>query len=159
MFHIGDKIFYPVHGAGVIESIVEKEFLGEKQSYYVLDMLLRELQIMVPLNKINDLHIRLVVEERTLEAVFVKLHEGEPDMSVTAAQRHRINMEKLKSGDIYEGAEVIRDLSWISRTKNLGTGDKLMLDQAQQLFISEVELVKGVDTEEASDLLKQAIHR
>ncbi|MEJ8545211.1 CarD family transcriptional regulator [Brevibacillus borstelensis] len=159
MFHIGDKIFYPVHGAGVIEAIVEKEFLGEKQPYFVLDMMLRELQIMVPLNKMDDLNIRPIVEEHTLEAVFVTLHGGEPDLSVTAAQRHRINMEKIKRGDIYGGAEVIRDLTRISRTKVLGTGDKLMLDQAQQLFISEVELVKGIATEEASALLMQAIQR
>lgn len=120
MFHIGDKIFYPIHGAGVIEAIVEKEFLGEKQPYFVLDMLLRELQIMVPLHKMDDLNIRPIVEEHTLEAAFVALNEGEPDLSVTAAQRHRINMEKIKRGDIYEEAEVIRDLTWISRTKVLG---------------------------------------
>ncbi|WP_323958391.1 CarD family transcriptional regulator [Brevibacillus composti] len=157
LFQIGDKIFYPVHGAGIVETIVEKEFLGEKQQYYVLDMLLRELHIMVPLHKIDGLNIRPVVEESTLNEVLVLLHEGEPDLSVTAAQRQRINHEKLKSGDIYEGAIVIRDLSYLNRLKGLGTGDRLMLDQAQQLLISEVELVKGISTEEASDMLIQAI--
>lgn len=157
MFQIGDKIFYPVHGAGIVETIVEKEFLGEKQQYYVLDMLLRELHIMVPLHKIDGLNIRPVVEDSTLNEVLVLLHEGEPDLSVTAAQRQRINHEKLKSGDIYEGAIVIRDLSYLNRLKGLGTGDRLMLDQAQQLLISEVELVKGISTEEASDMLIQAI--
>ena len=157
LFQIGDKIFYPVHGAGIVETIVEKEFLGEKQQYYVLDMLLRELHIMVPLHKIDGLNIRPVVEDSTLNEVLVLLHEGEPDLSVTAAQRQRINHEKLKSGDIYEGAIVIRDLSYLNRLKGLGTGDRLMLDQAQQLLISEVELVKGISTEEASDMLIQAI--
>lgn len=156
MFQIGDKIFYPTHGAGVIEAIEEKEFLGEIHLYYVFTMLLRKLQIMVPVEKISALGIRQVVNSDILENVLAVFNDGEPDFTLNAAQRHKVNMEKIKSGDIYEGSEVIRDLLLKSREKALGAGDKLMLDNAQQLLISELELVKGIATKQASDLLKQA---
>ncbi len=158
MFEIGDKIFYPIHGAGVIEAIEEKEFLGEKHLYYVLSMLLRELHIMVPVEKMSALGIRQVVDVDIMENVLAMFNVGEPDLTANAVQRQRIHMEKMKSGDIYEGAEVIRDLLYIAKKKALGTGDKMMLDNAQQLFISELVLVKGIPAEHASDLLHQVIH-
>ncbi|MFY0544046.1 CarD family transcriptional regulator [Brevibacillus sp. H7] len=158
MFQIGDKIFYPIHGAGVIEAIEEKEFFGEKHLYFVLNMLLRELHIMVPVEKMSALGIRQVVDLDILEDVFAVFHDEEPELPVNATQRYRINMDKMKSGDIYEGAEVIRDLLSISKKKGLGAGDKFMLDQAQQILISELVLVKGIATKQASDLLNEAIN-
>jgi CarD family transcriptional regulator len=158
MFEIGDKIFYPNHGAGVINAIEEKEFLGEKHLYYVLNMFLRELQIMVPVNKMSNLGIRKVVDLDIMENVLAMLQDGEPDLTVNSTQRYRINMDKIMSGDIYEGAEVIRDLTCISRKKVLGSGDKMMLDNAQKLLLSELVLVKGISTEQASHLLHQAIN-
>ncbi len=157
VFQAGDKIFYPSHGAGVVEAIEEKDFLGERHLYYVLHMLLRELQIMVPVEKVSALGIREVVDSAIIDKALTIVHEGEPDLSINPAQRFRLNQEKMKSGDICESAEVIRDLSRISRNKVLGTGDKLMLDNAQQLFISELMLVKGLATQQASAILKQAI--
>lgn len=156
MFQIGDKIFYPVLGAGIIEAMEEKEFLGEKHLYFVLNMLLRELKIMVPVEKMSVLKIRQVVDSDIMEDVLAVFNDGEPDLSLNAAQRHKINVEKMKSGDIYEGSEVIRDLLLRSKTKVLGTEDKMMLDNAQQILISELELVKGIATKQATDILKQA---
>lgn len=156
MFQIGDKIFYPIHGAGIIEAIEEKEYLGEKHLYCVLNMLLRELQIMVPVEKMSALGVRQVVDLDIMEDVLAVFNDGEPDLTVNAAQRYKINMDKMKRGDIYEGSEVIRDLLLISKKKVLGTGDKMMLDNAKQMLISELELVKGIATKQASDLLKQA---
>lgn len=157
MFQIGDKIFYPNHGAGIIETIEEKEFLGEKHLYCVLNMLLRELQVMVPLGKMSALGIRQVVDADIMENVLAVINEGGPDLTINAVQRYKINVDKMKRGDIYESSEVIRDLLLISKKKVLGTGDKIMLDNAQQMFISEIELVKGIATKQASDLLKKAI--
>lgn len=159
MFEIGDKIFYPIHGAGVIEAIEEKEFLGEKHLYYVLNMLLRKLYIMVPVEKMSTLAIRQVVDLDIMENVLAVFNDGEPDLTANSAQRYRINMDKMKSGDIYEGAEVIRDLRCIAKKKVLGSGDKMMLDNAQQMLISELVMVKGIATQQASDLLNQAAIR
>lgn len=157
MFQVGDKIFYPMHGAGVIEAMEEKEFLGEKHLYYVLNMLLKELNIMVPVEKMSALGIRKVVEPDILVSVLAALQEGERDLTLNAAQRYKLHTEKMKTGDIYDQSVVIRDLFGISKEKVLGTSDKIMLDHAQQLLISEIELVKDVDTEQATELLKQAI--
>lgn len=155
MFQVGDKIFYPLHGAGVIEVMEEKEFLGEMHLYFGLNMLLKDLNIMVPVEKMSALGIRKVVDPHILEDVFAIFHEGQPDLTIQAAQRFRINTEKMKSGDIYEGSAVIRDLLWISKSKVLGTSDKIMLDNAMQMLISEIELVRGLDTQQASELLRQ----
>ncbi|GED72367.1 putative transcription factor YdeB [Brevibacillus reuszeri] len=159
MFQVGDKIFYPMHGAGIVEAMEEKEFLGEKHLYFVLNMMLKELNIMVPVEKMSALGIRQIVEADVLEHVLAVLDEGEPDLSINAAQRYRANTEKMKSGNIYEGAQVIRDLFLISKGKVLGTGDKIMLDQAQQLLVSEIELVKDLDSQAASVLLKHALYK
>jgi CarD family transcriptional regulator len=155
MFQVGDKIFYPLHGAGMIEVMEEKEFLGEMHLYFGLNMLLKDLNIMVPVEKMSALGIRKVVDPHILEDVFANFHEGQPDLTIQATQRFRINTEKMKSGDIYKGSAVIRDLIWISKTKVLGTSDKIMLDNAMQMLISEIELVRGLDTQQASELLRQ----
>lgn len=157
MFAIGDKIFYPVHGAGVIEAIEEREILGEKHQYYVLSMLLRELQIMVPTRNISNLRIRKVVDLDILDNVLAIFDEQEPDIMANTMQRQRINQDKIKSGDIFEGAEVIRDLASIERKRVLGSADKTMLDNALQIMISELVLVKDISTEQASTLLNNAI--
>lgn len=157
MFQVGDKIFYPMHGAGIIEAMEEKEFLGEKHIYFVLHMLLKELDIMVPVEKMSALGIRSIVDGQTLEQVFAAFHEREPDLSVNSAQRLKMNTEKLKSGDIYDGAEVVRDLQFISRNKVLGTSDRIMLDNAMLNLISEIEFVRDLDREEATELLRRII--
>lgn len=157
MFEVGDKIFYPIHGAGVILGVEEKEFLGEKREYYVLEMLLEGLQIMVPRGQMASLGIRQVVDPVILDNVLETFHDEEPDLSINPAQRQRSHLNKMKSGDIYEAAEVIRELVSIGRRRTLGTGDRMMLDQARQVFMSEVMLVKGVTTEQASQILQQAI--
>lgn len=157
MFQVGDKIFYPMHGAGIIEAMEEKEFLGEKHLYFVLHMLLKELDIMVPVEKMSALGIRSIVDRQTLDEVFAVFHERELDPTVNAAQRFKANTEKLKSGNIFEGAEVIRDLQLISKHKILGTSDRNMLDNAMQNLISEIELVRDMDHEQATELLKQML--
>lgn len=158
MFQIGDKIFYPTHGAGIIDAMEEKEYLGEKHMYYVLHMLLRKLQIMVPVEKMAALGVRQIVDLDIIENVLSSFNEERPDVKIDAATRNKINIDKIKRGDIYEGCEVIRDLLLISKRRTLGAGDRMMLDNAQQMLISELELVKGIATKQASDLLKNACY-
>lgn len=158
MFEIGDKVFYPMHGAGIIEAIEEKEILGNKQLYYIMSLPHKNMQVMLPKEKISSQGIRKVVDIDIMEDVLTSFHRGETDLTINHIQRHRINMSKIKSGDIYEGAEVIRDLVFISKTKNLGTEDRNILNNAQQILISELVLVKGIAQEQAADLLDQVIN-
>lgn len=154
MFHIGDKVVYPMHGAGIIESIEEKEILGVKRHYYV--MKIRNMKVMFPID--SNIGIRPVVESDVLEDVITNFHDGESDTTLNPNQRHRSYMTKMKSGDIYQGAQVIRDLIRLSRKRALAAGDKAMLENAQQILLSELALVKGIDQEEANGLLNEVIN-
>ncbi|MEG6522770.1 CarD family transcriptional regulator [Desulfotomaculum sp. 1211_IL3151] len=153
MFQVGDKVFYPMHGASVIEAIEEKEILGIKRPYYV--MTIRGMQVMFPIE--SKLGIRPVVDLDILEDVITTLNQGESDLNLNPNQRYRNNMSKMKSGDIYQGAQVIRDLIRLGKKKTLAVGDKAMLDNAQQILLSELALVKGIAQEQAIDLLNEVI--
>ncbi|PTX52202.1 CarD family transcriptional regulator [Melghirimyces profundicolus] len=159
MFKVGDKVVYPLFGAGVIEAIEEKEILGEKQLYYILKMSLGKMEMMIPSVKMEQSGVRQVVDEETMEEVLDLLHDGESDSTIAWNQRYRINMDKMKSGDIYKGSEVIRDLIRINKQKPLGTGEKKMLDDAMQIMVSELALVKGIGEKEALDLLNQVVYQ
>ena len=158
MFQIGDKILYPMHGAGVIEEIEEKEMLGEKQQYYIFNMPHRNMQCMIPIGKTENLSIREVVDNETLEEVLKNLQHGEPDTSVNRHQRYNIYLNKMKTGDIFECAEVIRDLMYIGKSKSLSSNDKSILNTARQILISEVVLVRNIDEETANELIDGVIN-
>ncbi len=158
MFQIGDKVVYPMHGAGIIEAIEEKEILGEKQLYYVLNMPLKNMQVMIPMTKTSNLGLRQVVDSDILEKVLKNINDGKLEPISNPMQRHRVNMTKMKSGDIYEGVEVIKDLMYLEKSKKLATGDKVMLDNARHMLISELVLVKGIEEDQAANLLNQVIN-
>lgn len=157
MFKIGDKIFYPAHGGGIVENIEEKQAFGVSQLYYSINIPNKNMQIMIPTGKSEQLGVRPVVDLQTLEDVFATFFNGEIDPADNDNQRDRKNLLKIKSGNIYEGAEVIRDLLRINSKKKLGTTQKNMLDNARQILISEVVLVKDINPKQASDLLDQII--
>lgn len=155
MFKIGDKIFYPAHGGGIVENIEEKQISGVCQLYYSIKIPNKNMQIMIPTNKSEQLGVRPIVDLQTLENVFATFFNGEIDSADNDNQRDKKNLLKIKSGNIYEGAEVIRDLVRINSKKKLGPTQKNMLDNARQILISEVVLVKDIGPQQASDLLDQ----
>lgn len=157
MFEVGDKIVYPMHGAGVIEEIEEKEVLGEKQFYYIFHVVHKNMQVMIPRDKTSNLGIRDVVDASALDEALSVFKEGGPDLSINRHQRYNLNMKKMKSGDICENAQVIRDLMLLNRNKNIGTEDKAMLDNALQIFLSELTLVKGIEMTNAQEMLEEAV--
>mgnify|MGYP000894733139 CR=1 FL=1 len=147
MFNIGDKIVYPMHGAGIIEAIEEKEILGEKRCYYVLRMPIGEMKVMVPISNVETIGIRKVIEEEEIGRVFTILQQEDSPMSSNWNRRYRNNMEKIKSGNIYELAEVVRNLSARDKEKGLSTGEKKMLDNARQILLSELVLAENGEEE------------
>jgi CarD family transcriptional regulator len=157
LFQVGDKIMYPMHGAGVIQAKEEKEILGEKQYYYVINMSVGNLQVMIPVRKASDLGIRLITDLVVLDDILSKSAKEELDPSVKWNQRYRIYMNKMSTGDIHDGAEVIRDLAYRSKNKTLNFAEKGVLNQARQILISEVVLVKEITENQAVDLLDQMI--
>ena len=138
MFNIGDKIVYPMHGAGVIDAIEEKDILGEKQSYYILKMP-GEVKVMVPVDKAEQVGVRNIIDKTSADKVFSVLSQDETEMEKNWNKRYRDNMDKLKSGDIYEIADVVRNLSFKQKEKGLSTGEKKMLVNAKQILVSELK--------------------
>ena len=106
MFNVGDKIVYPMHGAGTIDSIEEKNILGENQFYYVIRMP-GEVKVMVPTDRAEQIGVRNVIGKEEAEKVISILGEDETEMSQNWNKRYRDNMEKMKSGSVYEVADVV----------------------------------------------------
>ena len=158
MFNVGDHIVYPMHGAGTIDSIEEKDILGEKQSYYILKMP-GEVKVMVPTSKAEEIGVRNIIDKTSADKVFAILQEDETEMSMNWNKRYRDNMEKMKSGDIYEIADVVRNLSFKQKEKGLSTGEKKMLTNAKQILISELVLAEQIPEEEMEDIVDNKINQ
>ncbi|GAA0372993.1 CarD family transcriptional regulator [Bacillus horti] len=159
MFEVGDKIFYPMHGACLIKAIEEKELLSEKQLYFILDIPSQKLKIMLAKDKIDQLGVRKVVNGSTIDQVLSEFNHGETDFTINSNLRFRSNMNKMRTGDIHQGAEVIRDLMRISSKKSLPLGDQNMLSNARDFLVSEMILVLEIPLDQANDLLDQAISK
>jgi CarD family transcriptional regulator len=157
MFIIGDKIVYPMHGAGIIEEIEEKKILGETRRYYILKVPCGDMKIMIPVDTSNDIGVRKIISEDALINVISTLEDDTSEMSNNWNRRYRENMEKLKTGDAVEVAEVVRNLVRMDREKKLSTGEKKMLSNAKQILLSEIILVRGVEQNEANDMVDKAI--
>ncbi|NLW17577.1 MAG: CarD family transcriptional regulator [Firmicutes bacterium] len=153
MFKLGDRVVYPMHGAGIIEAIEEKEVLGEKQKYYILRLPLGDMRVMIPLRNANDIGIREVVSEDCLQEALSILQDEETEMPSNWNQRFRSTLEKIRSGDIKPVAEVMRNLVRRDQEKGLSTGERKMLDAARQIFISELILVRDMEEEAATRLV------
>ncbi|WP_176483782.1 CarD family transcriptional regulator [Bacillus sp. FJAT-45066] len=144
MFQIGDNIVYPMHGVGIINSLEEKEISGEKQQYYVIRMLISNMQVMIPKGKILSSSIRPVTDIIALKHIMHIFQHGESDRLLPWKQRFKVNTDKVKTGKIQEGAEVVRDLMRMKKEKALNTSEKKMLENANQYLISELRLIKGI---------------
>ena len=154
-FNIGDKVVYPMHGAGIIEAIEEKEVLGEKHRYYIMKMPIGEMKVMIPMDNVEEIGLRQVIDDEGVEKVYHILRGSVSKMSQNWNRRYRANMEKIKSGDIFEVAEVVRNLAIRDREKGLSTGERKMLDNARQILISELVLAQGATEEQVeTDLNK-----
>ncbi|MEH7237957.1 CarD family transcriptional regulator [Bacillus sp. JJ1562] len=144
MFQVGDNIVYPMHGAGIIKAIEEKEVSGEKQQYYVIKMLIGNMQVMIPKDKILSSNIRPVTDFNALKQIIHIFQHGESDRLLPWKQRYKVNTDKIKTGKMQECAEVVRDLMRMKNEKALNTSEKKMLDNAQEFLIGELELIKGI---------------
>ena len=156
MFNIGDKVVYPMHGAGIIEGIEEKNVLGEKQNYYVIKMP-GEVKVMVPTAKAADVGVRDIIDSNTASKVFQVLETNSTQMDMNWNKRYRDNMEKMKSGDIYEVADVVRNLSFKQKEKGLSTGEKKMLLNAKQILVSELTLAENSRKEDIEEMVNSKI--
>lgn len=157
MFDIGDKIVYPMHGAGVIESIEEKEILGQKQSYYVLKMPLGGMKVLIPTDNIDFIGIREVISNVDADKVFTILGGECSYETANWNKRYRENMGKIKTGNIFEVADVVKSLVLREHEKGLSTGERKMLNNAKQILVSELVLVKDLDQSKVEDIVNDCL--
>ncbi|MGE5614283.1 MAG: CarD family transcriptional regulator [Bacillota bacterium] len=153
MFNVGDKIVYPMHGAGVIEAIEEKEILGRKQHYYVVKMPVGDMKLMIPTHNVEGIGIREVIGRCDMDKVYKILQDRNVNVTSNWNKRYRENMVKIKSGNIYEVADVIRILIKRDREKGLSTGERKMLNSARQILVSELVLAGNADQAEIETVL------
>jgi CarD family transcriptional regulator len=142
-----------MHGAGVIESIEEKEILGERQQYYIMRMPIGDMKVMVPLNNVETIGLREVIDDNTVELVLQRMRQFEDDDTTNWNRRYRANLDKMRTGDIYDVAEVVRSLMRRDGEKSLSTGERKMLDNAKQILISEFVLARNLREEQAFQLI------
>jgi CarD family transcriptional regulator len=157
MYSIGDKIVYPMHGAGMIEAIEEREILGETHQYYILRFAVGGIKVLVPVQKVEEAGMRNIVENEACEEVIRMLHDHVDVESDNWNRRYRENLEKMKTGDIFEVADVVRTLAAREKEKGLSSGERKMFNNAKLILISEMVLSSEKEEEEIRQLIDKAI--
>ncbi len=144
-FNVGDKAVYPAQGVAEVVGIDQKEISGKIQRFYVLRVLDSDMRILVPVDKAEQVGLREVVQEDQIREVYDILKEKELHVDKqTWNRRYRGFMEKIKTGSLFEVAEVFRDLYRLKETKTLSFGERRMLDTAKNLIVKELSVAKNI---------------
>lgn len=146
MFSTGDMAVYPAHGVGVIEAIETKTIGGVDQSFYVMRILNNDMTIMIPTATSENVGLRAIIAESEVDKVLQILKERDIEISSqTWNRRYRDYMDKIKTGSVFEVAEVLRDLYLLSDDKELSYGERKMMDTAKSFLIKEISLARKID--------------
>lgn len=157
MFKVGDKVVYPMHGAGEIVDKVEIEVSDEMKEYFVFRMPIGDMKVMMPVESVETIGIRPIISLEEMTKLLDAISEIDYEENLNWNKRYRENMDKLKSGDIYEVAKVVKVLILREKEKGLSTGERKMLTLSKQIVSSEMMIVKGLSQEEAVELLNRCI--
>ena len=157
MFSAGDRVLYPMYGAGIIEGIEEKEIFGKTKSYYVMKMPIGDMKVMIPTDSCESVGLRLVITEDVAYKTIEGLSVCDDDEMLNWNKRHRENIAKLKSGDIDSIAEVVKGLVRRENDKGLSMGERQLLFSARQIFVSELVLSLETTRDEVEKLIDQSI--
>lgn len=156
-FNIGDKIVYPLQGAGVISSIESRTVIGEKKDYYVLKISVGNMNVLVPCDKAEEIGVRYVMSEDEADKVIEYFKKTDILYDANWNKRYRENLERIKSGNIYYIAEVFKGLLKREKERGLSTGERKMLTSAKQIIISELILAKKMSGDEILHIFESAI--
>ena len=147
-FRVGDKAVYPAHGVAEVTGIETKEISGAKHSFYILRILENGMRIMVPTKNVAQVGLRAIVKKNEVKEVYDILKSREVSVEgQTWNRRYREYMEKIKTGSVFEVAEVLRDLSILKNGKDLSFGERKMLDTAKSLLVKELAVAKATKEE------------
>jgi CarD family transcriptional regulator len=156
-FEVGDSVVYPHHGAGKVLKKEMKEVLGEKREYLTIKILHNDMTVMVPTANASVAGLRRVIDEETLQKVLAVLQDQCSEMPKNWNRRFKHNRDKIKTGDIYELAEVVRNLAVREHQKGLSTGEKQMYTRAKKVLASEMMYALDMDEEHVDGHLSTVI--
>ncbi len=159
MFDIGDKVVYPHHGAGTVVRKEKREVLGETREYLTIQILHNDMTVNVPCENAERVGLRTVIDQRTVTMVVRVLSGGSTEMPKNWNRRFKHNRDKMKTGNIFELAEVVRNLAVRNNEKGLSTGEKQMFVKAKKILSSELMYAKDMDEEEAAAWLDEVLSR
>lgn len=157
MYQVGDRVVHPMHGAGIIESIVQERLGGQLSSYYVFRMPSGGLTLKIPTGSCGAIGVRALSTSGRIREVLGAIPGLEIDRTTNWNRRYRENLDRLKSGDLLEVARVIKGLMWRDREKGLSNGERKMLHSAKQILVSVVVLVEGHTYPDAEQRIEQAM--
>ena len=157
MYKVGDKVVYPHHGAGTVVKKEKRTILGTEREYLTIKILHNDMTVNVPAENAEKVGLRPVVDEDMVERVLEVLHGSGTKMPKNWNRRFKHNRDKMKTGDIFELAEVVRNLSLRDQAKGLSTGEKQMFVKAKKILASELMYAKGLDEESAAAWLDEVL--
>ncbi len=156
-YEVGDKVVYPHHGAGKIVKKELKEILGQRREYLTIQILYNDMTVMVPCENAEAAGLRKVIGEETVDEVLAVLRDDGTQMPKNWNRRFKHNRDKIKTGDIFELAEVVRNLSIRDLDKGLSTGEKQMFGRAKKILASELMYARDMEEQEAIDFLENLL--
>lgn len=157
LFQIGDKVVHPMHGAGIVESIVQKKVNGVMRDYYVLKLPVRAMVVMIPTENSEEIGVRPIVDREQADRVLEEIGSLQVEMTQNWNRRYRENMERLKSGDLFQVACVVKGLMLRDVDRGLSTGERKMLHSAKQILISELVLSQDASYEDVEKRINTAL--
>lgn len=157
MYKIGDKILYPMHGAGIIRQIEKKEILGELKEYYIMNIACGNMEVMIPVETCDKIGVRPVVAPEKIDEVVAVMKEESSAAIGNWNKRYRDNTEKIKTGDIIKVAEIFRNLLRADENGKISAGEKKMLNNTRKILLSEIMLSLNISEDEARDIVEYAV--
>jgi CarD family transcriptional regulator len=157
LYEIGDKVVYPHHGAGKVVKKELKEILGQKREYLTIQILYNDMTVQVPSENADRAGLRKVIDEQVVDEVLAVLRDDGTQMPKNWNRRFKHNRDKIKTGDIFELAEVVRNLSIRDLDKGLSTGEKQMFGRAKKILASELMYARDMEEEEAIEFLENLL--
>ena len=158
-FQVGDKVIYPNHGLGVVEKIEEKTILGTTCGFFHLRIISNETTVLVPVANVDNVGLRRAITDEEVERLFHLIGDGKIDNHANWKGRFKDNSDKMRTGSIYDMADVLKSLTFLSKSKSLSFREKRMLDRAKSLIVSDVSEVMRVTILDIEDRVEKALER
>lgn len=158
-FKIGDKVIYPNHGLGVVEKVEEKTILGTTCGFFHLRILSNETTVLVPVANVDNVGLRRAITDEEVERLFQLLGDGKIDNHQNWKGRFKDNSDKMRTGSIYDMADVLKSLTFLAKSKSLSFREKRMLDRAKALIVSEISEVMRTTVADIEERVNSALEK